>query len=114
DERALGPGTRPPEQADPSSHVRRPLIPRAVSMSPRFAPVLAAAALGAALLAPEARACDSSSCVLVTRGFGALQKGAFTVDLSFRYTDDSKRLDGGSFSNNVVLPRIDFAAPLIL
>jgi hypothetical protein len=56
-----------------------------------------------------AQACDSSSCALLTRGQGrTLLKGAFTADLSFRYTDESRRLAGGSATDEVVRPRIDF------
>jgi hypothetical protein len=83
-------------------------------MTLRFASVLALAALGAAAFAPPGEACDSSSCVLVTRGTGGLKKGAFSVDLSFRYSDESKRLDGGSSTDNVVIPRIDFDGRRIL
>jgi hypothetical protein len=65
-------------------------------------------------LPPRAQACDSSSCVLVTRGAGGLKKGDFSVDLSFRYSDESKRLDGGTSTDNVVIPRIDFDGRRIL
>lgn len=75
-----------------------------LSVRPFVAFVLAAGAF-----APRAAsACDSSACVLVTRAQGGPQKGAFSVDLSFRYSDESKRLTGGSNTEDVVIPRIDF------
>jgi hypothetical protein len=65
--------------------------------------------------APRAAACDSSSCAILTRGgLGTLQKGAFSVDFSFRYTDEGKRLAGGSSTEDVVLPRIDFDGQRLL
>src|SRR5262245_2847731 len=83
-------------------------------MAPRVLPFLAVSGLLVSLAAREAHACDSSSCVLVTRGVGGLEKGRFSVDLSFRYSDESKRLDGGSATDNVVIPRIDFDGSRIL
>lgn len=65
--------------------------------------------------ASDAGACDSSSCVLVTRGQGgALAKGAFAVDLSFRYTDESARLSGSAPTEDVIRPRIDFDGQRLL
>jgi hypothetical protein len=38
-----------------------------------------------------ARACDSRSCALVTRGAaGTLPRGALRIDLSFRYADQTR------------------------
>lgn len=65
--------------------------------------------------ASDAGACDSSSCVLVTRGQGgALAKGAFAVDLSFRYTDERARLSGSAPTEDVIRPRIDFDGQRLL
>lgn len=65
--------------------------------------------------ARAADACDSSSCAILTRGgLGTLAKGAFTVDFSFRYTDEGKRLAGSSTTEDVVLPRIDFDGQRLL
>jgi len=74
--------------------------------------VLCLAAVSASFVA-RARpgtACDSSSCAILTRGgLGTLTKGAFAVDLSFRYTDEGKGLAGSSATRDVVLPRIDYS-----
>ena len=75
---------------------------------------LAVAALAATFGARAASACDSASCVLVTRGQDGVAKGAFSVDLSFRYADESKRLAGSSHSDSIVIPRIDFDGGRIL
>ena len=81
----------------------------------RPARLLLAASLAVCLpAAREAFACDSASCVLVTRGQDGVAKGAFSVNLSFRYSDESKRLDGGSNADSVVIPRIDFDGQRIL
>ena len=79
--------------------------------------VLCLAAVSASLLATArpAAACDSSSCAILTRGgLGTLTKGAFAVDLSFRYTDEGKGLAGSSATRDVVLPRIDFDGQRLL
>lgn len=79
--------------------------------------VLRLAVLSAVFLAPArpSPACDSSSCAILTRGgFGALGKGAFSVDLSYRYSDEGKRLSGSSSTEEVVLPRIDFDGQRLL
>ena len=55
-----------------------------------------------------ATACDSSSCVLVTRGLSTLRKGGFAADFSFRYADESRRLSGSDSIDLVTRPRIDF------
>jgi hypothetical protein len=74
-----------------------------------------AVALAALALGPRtASACDSASCVIVTRGQEGVAKGAFAVNLSFRYTSDSKRLAGSSTTDTVVIPRIDFEGERIL
>lgn len=75
---------------------------------------LAVAVLSAVLGARPAPGCDSASCVLVTRGQDNVNKGVFSVDLSFRYSDESKRLLGSSTSDNVVIPRIDFDGQRLL
>ena len=69
-------------QADPQAHVRRPLIasPGDPPSALPSCPPRPHRALGA-----RASACDSASCVLVTRGQDGVAKGAFSVDLSFRY-----------------------------
>jgi hypothetical protein len=84
-------------------------------MNRRFLFPFLAASLAAAVLAPrDAAACDSSSCVLATRSQGGLAKGKFSIDLSFRLSDESKRLAGGSNAETIVIPRIDFDGQRIL
>lgn len=85
-------------------------------MPPRRAVlVLAFVTLPALSTLPSALGCDSSSCALLTRGqLSALRKGAFSVDLSFRYSDESKRLSGSSNTDAVVIPRIDFDGQRLL
>jgi hypothetical protein len=80
----------------------------------RIVPVLAAALLAATVAPTRALACDSSSCVLVTRGSGDLKKGSFRADLSFRYSDESQRLSGSSHTEDIVIPRIDFDGQRLL
>ena len=66
----------------------------------RGLPVFAGAATLALalLLAPgAATACGSANCVLVTRGDGgSLPRGAWRVDLAYRYMDQDRRLFGGN------------------
>jgi len=59
---------------------------------------------------PSAHAsCGSSSCFLVTRSDqGVEQDGAFRVDLSFRYVDQSRKLEGSDDTDEVLVPKIDF------
>ena len=63
---------------------------------------------------PTASACDSSSCLLVTRGqSGLLPKGTLRVDFSFRQTDLSDRLRGSAEIDRVLRPKIDFERRLL-
>ncbi len=62
----------------------------------------------AALAAAPAAACDSTGCLLVTRGQnGVLRKGGFSLDLSFRWLDASRRLQGSDPTDVVTRPRVD-------
>ena len=71
--------------------------------------VLAFAAGAAMAPAAPAFACDSSSCALLTRGQnGTLPKGAFRLDLSFRYTDENVKLQGRRAVADVYVPKIAF------
>lgn len=68
---------------------------------------IAAYVFGAA--ATPALPCDSTSCLLQTRGQnGVLAKGAFRLDLSFRYTDQSDPLRGSQSADAAVRPKVDF------
>ncbi len=75
-------------------------------------------ALCAALLLVVARpavACDSTGCLILTRGQGGLlRKGGFNVDFSYRYADMSKPLRGGDSTATVSRPRVDFAGNRLL
>jgi len=69
----------------------------------------ASATLGLALaFAPAAaRACDSSSCALVTRGQnGLVPKGGLRLDLSYRHTDDGVGLEGSRATDRVYRPKV--------
>jgi len=69
--------------------------------------LLALAAVAALAPAVPALACDSSSCALLTRGqSGTLGKGAFRLDLSFRYTDEDVRLQGSQRVTDVYVPKV--------
>jgi hypothetical protein len=77
--------------------------------------VATAVALGLLAAAAPARACDSTSCALVTRGpGGTLPKGALRVDLSFRQTDQTEPWAGGEATDTVLRPKVDFEHGFIL
>jgi hypothetical protein len=79
-------------------------------VSPRaFASLLIACAAAASLAAAPASACDSSSCLLMTRGQnGLLGKGDVRVDVSFRHTPMTALLQGSDTVGRVLRPKIDF------
>jgi hypothetical protein len=52
-------------------------------------------------------ACDSTSCLMLTRGTaGLLPKGAFQLDASFRHADLSDKREGGDSTDVVVRPKV--------
>jgi hypothetical protein len=72
---------------------------------------LALTALTLAGLVPgrPASTCDSTSCLLVTRGqSGLLPAKAWRVDFSFRQTEMTDRMHGGEDTLQVLRPKIDF------
>jgi hypothetical protein len=70
---------------------------------------LALAVAAAMAHAAPALACDSSTCALLTRGQGGtLSKGAFRLDLSFRYTDEDVKLQGSQGVADVYVPKVAF------
>jgi len=79
-----------------------------------FPPVPKSILLGLVALAvvsvpPSAEACDSSSCLLVTRGSnGLLGKGDVRVDVTFRRTPMTALLRGSDPADQVLRPKIDF------
>jgi hypothetical protein len=86
-------------------------------MRGRFVPGVVATAAAVVLLGAggPARACDSSSCALVTRGAGGmLPKGALRFDVSFRYADQTRPFSGGEPTGAVLRPKVDFEHGLIL
>lgn len=63
--------------------------------------------IAVALRAAPARACDSTSCLILTRGTaGLLPRGGFQLDLSFRHTDQSARRLGTQPTDSVVRPKV--------
>jgi hypothetical protein len=71
--------------------------------------VLAFAAVAVLARGAPAAACDSSSCALLTRGqSGTLARGAFRVDLSFRYTDEDAKRQGSQAVGDVYVPKVAF------
>jgi hypothetical protein len=71
---------------------------------------MAALVLGAlSIPPPPASACDSTGCLLLTRGQnGVMAKGTWRVDVSFRDTDQSDPRRGGDPTNLVLRPKIYF------
>ena len=69
-----------------------------------------AVVFGAASLVPAASwACDSTGCLLLTRGQnGVMAKGTWRVDLSVRNTDDSDPRRGSDPASLVLRPKIYF------
>jgi hypothetical protein len=59
------------------------------------------------LLSRPAAACDSTCCLLLTRGqAGVLRKGGFQLEFSFRSTDMSARFQGGDSTDTVIRPKV--------
>jgi len=76
-------------------------------------------AIGTVLVAvatsrPAAASCGSASCFLVTHSEeGVETAGSFQIDLSFRYVDQTKKLDGAHAVADVLVPKIDFENQVI-
>jgi hypothetical protein len=61
-----------------------------------------------------ASACDSTTCLLATRGqSGLLRKGALRVDLSVRQANLTDRMRGGTEIDRVLRPKVDFERGLL-
>ena len=81
----------------------------------RFASVVLPALLAVLGLPRAVRACDSTSCMMMTRGqYGALGRGAFRVDLSFRHTQQDQLYAGSEETGSVLRPKVDFARQRII
>lgn len=75
---------------------------------PRLVLLFAACTLASGLPSP-AESCDSTSCMMMTRGQqGALGRGALRLDLSFRRTQQDELRSGGAAADSVLRPKVDF------
>jgi hypothetical protein len=74
----------------------------------------AAALLTLAAARPCLASCGSATCFLVTHSEeGVESAGVFQVDLSFRYVDQTRKLDGSDSTSDVLVPKIDFENEVI-
>ncbi len=70
--------------------------------------------LAGAVVRPAAASCGSATCFLVTHSEeGVETAGAFQIDLSYRYVDQTKKLRGSDGTSEVLVPKIDFEAETI-
>ena len=75
---------------------------------------LVAALLTLAATRPCVASCGSATCFLVTHSEeGVESAGVFQVDLSFRYVDQTRKLDGSDSTGEVLVPKIDFENEVI-
>jgi hypothetical protein len=76
---------------------------------------LALCILALAAFSPAALdACDSSACLLVTRGRnGVLAKGTLRLDASFRHTQETVKLGGSREVERVLRPKVDFESHVL-
>jgi hypothetical protein len=66
------------------------------------------AALASVAAAPPLLACDSTGCLMLTRGpGGVLRQGGWNFELSYRYADQSRLMLGRDETNFVSRPRVD-------
>ena len=73
-----------------------------------------AAMIAATAMRPGSASCGSATCFLVTHTEeGVETAGAFQIDLSFRYVDQTKKLDGSDTVSEVLVPKIDFESETI-
>jgi hypothetical protein len=72
----------------------------------RFVSLAVAVLAALGLASGSASACDSNGCYQMTRGDAAVGKGKLRVDLSFRATDQSDRLNGTSATDSVRRPKV--------
>jgi len=67
-----------------------------------------------AVARPGAASCGSAACFLVTHAEeGVEEKGSFQVDLSYRYVDQTRKLDGSHATSEVLVPKINFEDQVI-
>lgn len=83
-------------------------------MHVRFARFAVGLALATAAL-PVRATCGSATCFLVTgTQEGLASAGTFRADLSYRYIDQSRKLSGSSETDDVLVPKVDFAHGVLL
>src|SRR5438093_4842757 len=72
--------------------------------------------LGVLMIAPSARAtCGSANCFLVTgTQEGVSASGILTVDLSYRFISQSRKLSGTKEVSEVLTPKVDFENGVLL
>jgi hypothetical protein len=82
----------------------------------RFAVVLPILTAAAAVCAPApAPACDSTACMMMTRGQnGVIGRRSLRLDLSFRYTEQDQLLAGSAATASVLRPKVDFERQRII
>lgn len=81
----------------------------------RAAPVAAAVLAVATAAAPAFATCGAANCFLVTgTREGINDEGALTIDLSYRYIDQSRKRKGSGSTSEVLAPKIDFEGGGIL
>lgn len=74
--------------------------------------VLLALALG---LPSRAEPCDSTSCMMLTRGQnGVVGKRSLRLDFSFRHTEQDQLLAGSEAASSVLRPKVDFERERII
>jgi hypothetical protein len=68
---------------------------------------LALVTLAAALTPASSFPCDSTCCLMLTRGTsGLMGRGSFQVDFSYRYTDMSAKFAGSAPTDLVIRPKV--------
>jgi hypothetical protein len=81
---------------------------------PRLVLPLAALALAVALPA-GVEGCDSTSCMMLTRGQnGVVGKRSLRLDFSFRHTEQDQLLAGSEATSSVLRPKVDFERERII
>ncbi len=82
--------------------------------SVRGSPWTGAVLLAVSATRPVAASCGSASCFIVTHSEeGVETAGSFQIDLSFRYVDQTRKLDGSHAASEVLVPKIDFENEVI-
>lgn len=67
-----------------------------------------------AVTRPGAASCGSATCFLVTHAEeGVEEAGSFQVDLSYRYVDQTRMLDGSHSTGEVLVRKINFEDQVI-